>query len=197
MTTQNIINTESALKIIDIDSNHLKSALLVAAKKDLRYYLCGVFFEKGKIVATDGHRMIVINHDNTDILPIIIKREIIDMLVKQKTSFIQLYIDTAGKVVSVGAGNFKINEGFDCDGKFPEWRRVLPKIEESRAGTCLVNGDYLQSVEKMCGYYSLKGPTSYYMNVDRLSVLVKKNVLYTIMPVGSEIMTVRDMEIFR
>lgn len=111
----------------------LKAALLHAGKKDVRYYLNGVLIDRqtGHVVATDGHRMLVAKladgaWEKGD--SYIVPRETLEAAVKLHAKYETI------EILDVDTANLTVGH-IPCkaiDGRFPEWRRVVPN--ESKAG---------------------------------------------------------------
>ncbi|AMA64930.1 DNA polymerase III subunit beta [Candidatus Arsenophonus lipoptenae] len=105
------------------------------ANHDVRYYLNGMLFEiKGKelrTVATDGHRLAVcsrnIIHKNLQNYSVIVPRKAIIELMR--------LIDNSDDVIKLQISSHNIRVHIDSliftsklvDGRFPDYRRVLPK----------------------------------------------------------------------
>lgn len=104
---------------------YLAAALAVAPKKDVRYYIVGVLYDHADRcwVATDGNCLIR-TPDGTALIEgatgdLILPREFVDALVKTKQKTPGLIV--SGEWVESGALRCK-----PVDGKFPDWRRVVP-----------------------------------------------------------------------
>lgn len=125
---------------ITIDHNTIKALLICAAKQDVRYYLKGVLVDARAngdviLVTTDGHRMLAypVAVDAIEALApgqYIIPREALEAVKPCKAGRITLPI-TIEIDVAHGREN-KITGATSTvtpliDGKFPDWRRVLPK----------------------------------------------------------------------
>jgi len=137
---------------VAIKQSTIKSVSLAMAKNDIRYYLNGLHIETNgretRIVATDGHRMNVarvkhydflvgedgkrtaIEAELTDIESVIIPAELVKSIVTHK--FPKSYkhsdvtISTEGdKVTATVMGGVQYS-ALRVDGKFPDWRRVVP-----------------------------------------------------------------------
>jgi DNA polymerase-3 subunit beta len=111
-----------------IRTDLLRAVLHLAAKGDVRYYLNGVFFEVSEsrtlLVATDGHAMgvaISVNAGNTLAENLIIAREVIETALRAKTPDVVLQKRDDG-TWQLGSVSFT-----PVDGKYPEWRFVVPK----------------------------------------------------------------------
>ena len=77
-------STETAYA--EVDAKLVKAALLIAAKKDIRVYLNGVYFDfpNGRLVATDGHVLLCAAIDRVDRPAIIVDRDVLEVAVKGK-----------------------------------------------------------------------------------------------------------------
>jgi DNA polymerase-3 subunit beta len=104
--------------------NTLKALLLIAAKKDLRYYLNGIYVDhlKRLAIATDGCSMLVVKLEPDDLVSasVIISREAVENAVKIKNG--QLVIEEDGRI------KLGCMESKPVDGKYPNWARVVPTI---------------------------------------------------------------------
>jgi len=144
---------------ITVQTNQLKALLLCAAKKDIRNYLNGVFFESNTAgltaVSTDGHRLLAIQlefNDDLEPLSVIIPRAAIEQAVKTKAVSLIINFDMDDKTFSITDSSITIN-GLLEDGVFPSWRRVIPSTINNEAVS--FNNDYLSDFDKvsrlLCG----------------------------------------------
>lgn len=144
-----------------VSQSTLDAMLLIAGKKDIRYYLNGVYIEFNdqitRAVGCDGHKLGIyqtaIPSSNTGAGSIIIPRDVIENLPKAgKNTHLIIFTqnDTgAGWTINTGATTV----GFTpYDDKYPDFRRVVHSVQT--AGTSGVaagfNLDYLNQFEK-CG----------------------------------------------
>ncbi len=117
----------------------LRAARTHAATNDVRYYLQGVYLDTaaGKVVATDGHRLFVANARGvkSNYPAVIIPNETIDAALKQFTGEyargkslgavdVTVTVDESHLAIGTPTGSVT---GKALDGRFPEWRRVVPK----------------------------------------------------------------------
>lgn len=128
--------------MLEIPVNAFAAALTHAAVKDVRYYLKGVYLDcpRGRIVATDGHRLFCGQIPVSADQPVIVPRDAVEMLVKARK---QVPVRArAGTLAAVsfscdpkGAGRQVtlaiLSTGFSLtvdpvDGAFPEYERVIP-----------------------------------------------------------------------
>jgi len=125
---------------ITIDHSVIKSLLICAAKQDVRYYLKGVCVDARAngdvvLVTTDGHRLLAypVATDAIEALTVgqyIIPREALEAVKPCKAGRrvlpITIEIDTAKGLENNITGATSVVTSL-IDGKFPDWRRVLPK----------------------------------------------------------------------
>ena len=122
---------------ITITSAQLKAVALAMAKKDIRYYLNGLMINENHIVATDGHRMHIFYHGQQwEHGETVIPREMIDLALKMKA----VNVEITGKTIN----GIPFNA---LDGRFPDYRRVIPSGAGGVTEGCIVsniNADYLK-----------------------------------------------------
>jgi len=126
----------------------LKAALRIAAKQDIRYYLNGVHVEADstttRLIATDGHRMLILHRNSENgiqepvsfTIPRAIVRQIIAGSGKG-LAHAQFDIQREGPslwsapLVHIGA-SARLTFA-QSDGKFPNWRTVVPTTISGKA----------------------------------------------------------------
>ncbi len=139
---------------IQINKTKLAAAAIFAAKKDIRYYLNGVCLEIGnngaRLVATDGHAMIIINllgpvTSGTETLEkpiqVILSNDDIKRFkpVKSRNAFANEITVTVEPKQSDGKQYIKVYDNgatfsFPAiDGHFPDYRRVFPRTISGEA----------------------------------------------------------------
>lgn len=132
---------------IGLTHNQLKAALLFAANKDVRYYLNGVLFngETGELVATDGHRIIVVKTSWRGESKCIIPRGLIEKALKitKADEVIELEYDEAHKLIT-------LHGLFDSaiDGKYPDYSHALPDNKDLVRSPAAYNVQYLADAHK-------------------------------------------------
>ena len=129
------------MQTVQLNVSHLKAALTAAGKSDIRYYLNGVLAEIRKrdvlLVATDGHRLIVVRTSTAaagepDNVPaqIIVPRDTLKGI-KAMRGVQCCYLDYDAEqqmaecklhALADGGRTFK-----PIDGKFPDYSRVIPE----------------------------------------------------------------------
>jgi DNA polymerase-3 subunit beta len=117
----------------------LRAARTHTAEKDVRYYLQGVYLDTvaGKVVATDGHRLFAANARGvkSNYPAVIVPNETLDAALKQFTGDyargkslgavdVTVTVDESHLAIGTPTGSVT---GKALDGRFPEWRRVVPK----------------------------------------------------------------------
>ena len=134
----------------------LRAARTHSAVKDVRYYLCGVYLDTkaGKVVATDGHRMLVANARGVklDAAPVIIPNELLDAALKQfggdyargrSLGTVDVLVTVDGMQLTITTPTGQVS-GKALDGQFPDWRRVVPKPDEVATSTpSIINWEYI------------------------------------------------------
>jgi len=116
----------------------LRAARTHTAEKDVRYYLQGVYLDTvaGKVVATDGHRLFAANARGvkSNYPAVIIPNETIDAALKQFTGeyargkslgAVDVTVTVDESHIAIGTPTGSVT-GKALDGRFPEWRRVVP-----------------------------------------------------------------------
>ena len=135
------------MKATLIPVNVLKAMSLLASKKDVRYYLNGVYVESNsqhtRIVATDGHILGLYQTPETahsdEAFSIIIPSEIIAKL------------DKKDNFLSTNEHDNWVIDGIaftPIDGKFPDYQRVLPRGEMTNE-VAQFNPDFITRFQKV------------------------------------------------
>lgn len=123
---------------IDIQIHLFKSIYRAMPSSDIRYYLNGVLCQYNgtelRLVATDGHRLNAIVHDQKDPfvepMEFIIPEPMIKAIVKSKKSTVRIIdveYDTDTKMISLSLPDGMIMRNMAVDGRFPDYARVIPK----------------------------------------------------------------------
>jgi DNA polymerase III subunit beta len=134
---------------VTVPVSHLKALRIHSADKDTRYYLNGIYFDiaNGKLVATDGHRMMLVGitaKHGSFIAP----NEFIDNIIKackgrNAPESVEIRFECDKIECQVGDSTFRANA---IDGKFPEYWRVIP---ESLSGKYShINCEYVYDAAK-------------------------------------------------
>ena len=107
----------------------LKALLLFAGKKDVRYYLNGIHFERSATgtlaVATNGHCMAIarLDRDSAEPASFTVPRGHLDNVVKGAKGAIDI-VQVDATQCTLNSSNGRITVPLiDC--KFPDWRRVV------------------------------------------------------------------------
>lgn len=139
-----------------ISQSTLDAMLVLAAKKDIRYYLNGLHIEFNsqitRVIACDGCKLGIfqtVNGDNTGAGSITIPRDVIENLPKKAGNLAFIELAAGQWQIDAGLSSIKFSP---CDSKYPDFRRVVHGVQT--AGTSGVaagfNLDYLNQFEK-CG----------------------------------------------
>lgn len=172
-----------------IPANTLAAALVCAAKKDVRFYLNGVYVEPCAdghviVVATDGKVMYASKCDReaTDSVieaPMILPREAVELVLKDKPTVVTVKFD--GEYAT-------LNDSVRCkpiDGRFPDWRRVVPESTNENDVTPQLAPDVLATVEKSRKAANTGERTAvmFSKGSETAGFMVKNNHLWIAMPV--------------
>lgn len=126
---------------LTVSLSTLRAARTHSADGDIRRYLCGVYLDtqRGKVVATDGHRMLVAHARGVRSAgaPVIIPNDLLDAALKQfggeyargkvlGACDVSITVDGAQLTIATPTGQVT---GRPVDGVFPDWRRVVPQGE--------------------------------------------------------------------
>ena len=160
---------------ITLDYSVIKALLICAAKQDVRYYLNGVCVDARAdgtvvLVATDGHRLLayLVAADNIEALApgeYIIPRELLEAVKPAKAGRITLPIhidvatapdtpdpERAGVTIkgrtSITITGATTTVGAPIDGKYPDWRRIIPASTSGEAAQ--YQPDYIAGFGDIC-----------------------------------------------
>lgn len=111
-------------------ADHLKAALLFAAKDDIRFYLNGVLLTDRRMVATCGSMLITLDEPALVGWPdVIVPRDMIEIALRFNSKALQSFpLTFDGSMLQLGLQKLPAKP---VDGRFPDWRRVLPKSIEA------------------------------------------------------------------
>jgi DNA polymerase-3 subunit beta len=137
-----------------IKQSTLDAMLLLAGKKDIRYYLNGLYIEYAptftRVVGCDGHKLGIYQAaaENTGSGSLIIPRDVIENLPKGNKEFLLGFTKLECSQWQIITGAASINFA-PCEGTYPDFRRVAQGVKTSgEAGG--FNVEYLSQFEK-CG----------------------------------------------
>lgn len=137
-----------------IKQSTLDAMLLLAGKKDIRYYLNGLYIEYApaftRVVGCDGHKLGIYQAaaENTGHGSIIIPRDVIENLPKGNKEFLLGFTKLEGSQWQIITGAASVNFA-PCEGTYPDFRRVTHGVKTTgEAGG--FNVEYLSQFEK-CG----------------------------------------------
>lgn len=148
----------------EISAALVKSAMLFQAKNDVRYYLCGVRIEPGRIMATNGHYVFI--HDFPE--PISIMEPITIFVkgvipVRARTLKFELSEDRGVAYCEDGIGRVLSAIYFEIvGGNYPDIDKVIPTDDLAPTDIIAVNSDYLVAINKaakLCGIPSFPAVT--------------------------------------
>ena len=182
---------------ITIDHSVVKALLICAAKQDVRYYLKGVCVDARAngdvvLVATDGHRLLAypVAVDAIEALApgqYIIPREALEAVKPCKAGRrvlpITIEIDTAKGLENKITGATSAVTPL-IDGKFPDWRRVLPKTVSNEPAQ--YQAEYLGDFGRIAELFGTKQPHIHYNGSSAAIVGNLGAALGVLMPMRSD-----------
>lgn len=195
---------------ITIDHSVIKALLICAAKQDVRYYLKGVLVDARAtdvtLVTTDGHRMLAypVATDAIEALApgqYIIPREALEAVKPCKAGRVTLPItieivtapdqpdpERAGVTIK-GKTSVTITGATSAvtpliDGKFPDWRRVLPKTVSGEPTQ--YQAEYLGDFGRIAELFGTKQPHIHYNGSSAAIVSNLGAALGVLMPMRSD-----------
>lgn len=118
-----------------VDAKIIKAVTLAATKKDIRFYLNGVFVNATHIVATDGARLHAYKHGQEwQYGEVIIPIEKVELALKMKTEQIKIDKSCINDIPFA-----------PVDGRFPDYTRVIPQNTAPAVGEIMasVNPEFL------------------------------------------------------
>lgn len=138
------------MKNFKLDARQVKCVMNFQSKNDVRYYLNGFLVGDGKMVSTDGHRMAIVESPNSDFEPIIIqiRGTLLSSAVECEFVFIGDDYGIVQTTNSKGQEQDKVLKFCIIDGRFPDWKRVVPTCDPVEMSNIGFNLSYLVDVDK-------------------------------------------------
>ena len=131
--------------MITIQKAALKAASRFAAKRDVRYYMIGVYVQatatETRLIATDGHTMLIHRSktENTHAWDGIIPLDTVTAILKHKSPYEKRDTYLPVELSECGGTEARIDHAGHAfifkpvDGKFPDYARVIPKTVSGEA----------------------------------------------------------------
>ena len=144
--------------MLTLNKKQLKSVLAFAGKKDIRYFLNGIYFDGHDLVAVDGASMVVLTDNQIESpkdqfnLKYFITRENVEHALSKMNAK-----DKCVLCVMDGVASIKIGDSIICDQnganksifKFPDFNRVICNSGGAPEGFNWYNPDYLKALENV------------------------------------------------
>lgn len=133
-----------------LDARQVKSAMVMQAKNDVRYYLNGLLIGGNKIVATDGHRMIVVDSEEATFEPAIFTIKGILPNSAKECEFVFIGEDYGVITCTSSRGQEmdKVIKFAIVEGRFPNHERVIPSGECKKYSEVAFNLEYMADIAK-------------------------------------------------
>ena len=127
-----------------------------AAKKDVRYYLQGIHFKNGEMVATDGSRLATLTSpeiasisralDGCTIATTARNLDAIAEMISSPIAETELFFDKESGVLKTPRNSFLLDnvdpQGTDFDVRYPDYKRVIPSDIKSEFKKFAYNAKY-------------------------------------------------------
>jgi len=149
------------MSLVEVPVEDLLKVLPFRAEQDVRYYLNGILVEPADggafLVATEGHVLAVVHSpgahtDKQRILDVSddMARACRELKSASLASKITIEDEKARAIVSDATGEHFIKPGKPfIDGKYPDWRRVIPTVDNLQPGLLsAINGTYLAKLKR-------------------------------------------------
>jgi DNA polymerase-3 subunit beta len=135
-------------------------------KMDVRYYLNGVHFNEGDVVATDGHRMACATI-KADMPPMIIPTDSIKLLIAALKEDGATVVGSEGAIqVNTATGRFRSTL---VDGKYPDYRRLLT-VPQGAAEAAITPEHLTPSLQRLKSFVTQAGAIKVTANKDTLFI---------------------------
>lgn len=139
-------------------ANTLRALLMHAGKNDVRFYLNGICMDldAGRLVATDGHRMMVASGPKDPgkgqhILPRSLIESVLKVAGKKDCELSITLAGSGSEATATATVALPMGAQFGetlIDGRFPDWRRVIPKVSELTGAVGQYYPEYLLDAAK-------------------------------------------------
>lgn len=149
------------MSLVEVPVDDLLKVLPFKGDQDIRYYLNGVLVEPAEhgafLVATEGHVLAVVHSaaahtDKQRILYISddMARACRELTSGSLSSTLKIEDEKSRSIIADATGEHFIKPGNAfIDGKFPEWRRVIPTVENLQPGLLsAINCTYLAKLKR-------------------------------------------------
>ncbi|AUR88521.1 DNA polymerase III beta chain [Vibrio phage 1.115.B._10N.222.49.B11] len=145
-----LITKGNGMNNFKLDARQVKAAMVMMAKNDVRYYLNGLLIGGKKIVATDGHRMIVVDCESADFEPKIfaIKGTLLKSAIECEFVFIGEDHGIVTTKNSTGTDQDKVVKFAIVEGRYPEWSGVIPNEKPKKVSKAGFNVGYVADIAK-------------------------------------------------
>jgi DNA polymerase-3 subunit beta len=115
----------------DVDVKYLEWVSRAMSTESTRYYLNGIYFDKGAMVATDGHRLFKCKVEGANgnlIMPALTVKGVIAVAKAVGATKIVITPHSSGMFVAIGKCEVVTKA---IDGTYPDYMRVVPNHEAS------------------------------------------------------------------
>lgn len=143
-----------------VSSHHLKSALLCQAKRDVRFYLNGIYFDSDRtLAATNGHILFTGSYEGTNAESLIVAvRGVVPSKFFHEAVFTIEDGQTDGEIRYIDGSGFTVDKGWFevIDGRFPITYKDVCKCIPEATGQIGLNAEYLGLAVKIAKQFNPK-----------------------------------------
>ena len=151
-----------------------------AAKKDVRYYLQGIHFKNGEMVATDGNRLATVTSpeiksvskalDGCTIATTARNLEALAEMISSPIAETELSFDKETGVLKTPRNSYVIDsvvpQGTDFDVRYPDYKRVIPSDIKSEFKMFAYNAKYFMDACSLVSAVHTKYETMHIESAD-------------------------------
>lgn len=153
---------------VTVPHNTLRALALIAPKADVRFYLNGILIDTSTpgrvmLVACDGHRALIVGNVRCDgeIAPgqFIVPIEAITSAKPVRKDPITIDVEPVDSIIAKYTVTGKLTgTGRTIDGRFPDWRRILPARREGQGEIAHFNMQYVGDFGRAAELLDFKYP---------------------------------------
>lgn len=186
-------------KILELSYSHVWASSNFIAKKEIRFYLCGIFVDGENIVSTDGRAMCVCKSEIIDDQfkedfknGLIIPAYAVDSLVRKIGKPVGLNNDKVVNLYQLDNGYFLLSDELDAheyfknvDGRYPDYKRVdIEKPTKAPKSFSIIESIYLIKFNKVSQGINKIRPFIYFgeAETDRAYVDISSDIHCIVMP---------------
>ena len=184
---------------VTVPHNTLKALALIAAKNDVRFYLNSLCIDtttpgRLHLVACDGHKALIVGNAKIDgaieagqfLIPI----EAITSVKPVRRDPITIDIEPVDKIIAKYTVTGKLTgTGRTIDGRFPDWRRIIPERRVAQGELAHFNMQYVGDFGRAAELLDFKYPHIVHNGENAAWVNLGSDAFGILMPIRGETVT--------